>query len=261
MDILGVSIFANLSSLQIAGLAGVYFIAFLLKGVFGYGAVSMMVVGAALIIPPHHAVVLAAVANFYTQIQLIPRSLRDGDRKVAGKLIVWTLPSVVLGVWLFASLEARWLSLAIGLFILFLVISEAFGLMGRIAPLVQRRTAVAGPIASVTAGLIAGFLGAGAMVFISIYVRMLCAEKLLFRGTMIMVGTIFIIWRFIVLTVGGLVGIPVLVEAAILAPIGFAAAHLGSMLVNILPNALFFRLYQAILILAALMLVRQSLIG
>ncbi|WP_114965481.1 sulfite exporter TauE/SafE family protein [Alkalilacustris brevis] len=261
MDILGVTVFGDLAPAQMAGLVAVYVIAFLLKGVFGYGAVSMMVVGSALIIPPHQAVVLAAVTNFYTQIQLIPRSLRDGDRQVAGKLIIWTLPSVVAGVWLFASLEARWLSLAIGLFILFLVISEVFGLIGRMAPLVQRHTAVAGPIASTVAGLIGGFLGAGAMVFISVYVRMLCAEKMLFRGTMILVGTIFIVWRFSVLLVGGIIGIPVLMEAAILAPICFMASHIGIKLVSHIPNALFFRLYQGILILAALMLVYQTLTG
>lgn len=261
MELFGIPVFAGLSAAQVSGLAAVYFTAFLLKGVFGYGAVSMMVVGAALIIPPHQAVVLAAVANFYTQIQLIPRSVREGDRQVAGKLVLWTLPAVVIGVWLFASMEARWLGFAIGLFILFLVISEIFGLIARLAPLVQRHTGIAGPIAATAAGMIAGFLGAGAMVFISVYVRMLCDEKLLFRGTMILVGTIFVIWRFIVLVVGGLVGIAVLVEAAILAPLGFASAYLGGRLVNHIPNALFFRVYQGILILAALMLVRQNLIG
>lgn len=261
MEIFGVLPFDGLAWPQILALFAVYIGAFFLKGIFGYGAVPMMVVGGSLIIPPHHAVVLAAAANFYTQFQLIPQSLREGDRRVAGNLALWVLPAIIAGVWMFTQTDSTRLSLGIGCFILFLVLTDIFGLIGRATPLIHRHQNVAGPIASTISGLIAGFIGAGAVVFISIYVRLLCPEKMQFRGTMVLIGSVFVVWRFVVLVVAGIAGVAVLTEAALLAPLGLVSAHYGVKVVRHIPGPLFFRLYQGILMTAALMLIWQALSG
>jgi hypothetical protein len=63
VEIAGITLFADMSGAQIAALAVVYASAFLIKGVFGFGAVPLLIVGGNFVTDAHHAVVLAAVSN------------------------------------------------------------------------------------------------------------------------------------------------------------------------------------------------------
>jgi uncharacterized protein len=261
VELFGVSPFGGFTEVQVAAIVLLYLVAFFLKGMLGYGAVAALVAGGSLIIPPHHAVVLAAVANAYTQVQFVPSSLREGDRQVALRLVFWTMPAVAAGVWLFAQAGAPGLSLLIGLMILALVVAEVAGLFRRLEPVARRHQRTAGPVVAGTAGLVGGIIGAGAIVLLSLYVRMLCPEKLRFRGTILLIGNVFVFWRLAVLALGGLVGAQVLVEALLLAPVSLTAGWLGGTLVRRLPAPLFFRLYQALLIAAALLLIARGVAG
>jgi len=261
MEIFGTVPFAGFSAVQITGVVLLYILAFFLKGVFGYGAAAALVAGASLIIPPHHAVILAAVSNFLTQAQFIPDSLRHGDRRVALRLAVWIVPAAAVGVWIFSRTDATGLSLMIGGLILLLVLTEIFGLTRHIEPFIARNERVAGPATATTSGVIGGMIGAGAIVFLSIYIRMLCPEKTRFRATVLLIGSIFVVWRLAIFTVAGLIGMQVLIEALLLLPVSMAAGYLGAAAVRRIPGPLFFRLYQGLLLVAALLLVWRGLSG
>lgn len=257
--LLGALPFHGLSAAQIAGVAGVYALAFLMKGIFGYGAVSALVVGSSLFIPPHHAVLLAALSNVFTQIQFVPAALREGDRALALRLAVWVLPSIVFGVWVFSRTGETGLGLMIGVFILLLVLLEMAGLLNRLGPLIESNQRLSGPLASVVAGVTAGMIGAGGVIFLSIYVRLICPLKERFRGTILLVGSVFIFWRAAVLTAMGLLSMTLLAEALLLLPIAYVAGRIGTALMRVMPDPLFFKLYQLVLIAAALLMIGQSL--
>ena len=244
--------------MQIAGVVAVYIVAFLLKGVFGYAHTAALVVGTSLIIPPHHAVVLAAISNLINQVQFVPRSLREGDRRVAGRLSLWVLPAIAAGVALFALVDSSRLSMLIGIMIFLLVLAETLGLTRRAEPFLQRENGPALPGAGIISGLMAGFIGAGAVIFLSFYVRAACPEKLRFRSTMLLIGTIFVGWRSLLLVVAGLVSLQIMIEALILTPVAAIAGHLGTKAVPYIPNAMYFRLYQVLLMAAAMLLVARG---
>lgn len=261
LEIFGLSPFAGFTTWQTVGLLALYFVIFLLKGVFGYGITAALVVGGSLVVPPHHAVVLAALTNLLNQVQFLPAGIRDGDRKAALYLNWWVLPAIAVGVWLFTTMDSRGLDLAIGLFIFALVLVETLGLMHRATPWVAARARVAGPVAAVFSGLIAGFIGAGAVIFLSIYVRILCPEKVRFRATMVLISTIFSIWRVALLVVAGLLTATIALEALLLVPLAGIAGWLGTRAMMRLPGGMFFGLYQAMLLAAAALLVWRGLTG
>ena len=57
MEIAGIPIFPEMTGLEIAALAAIYASAFLIKGVFGFGAVPLLIVGGTFVVEAHHAVV------------------------------------------------------------------------------------------------------------------------------------------------------------------------------------------------------------
>jgi uncharacterized protein len=257
--ILGVTAFDGLGWAPLAGLALVYFAAFFVKGLFGYGAVSALVVGASFFVSPHHAVLLAALSNTFTQIQLMPQGWREGDRAIAGRLAFWAVPSIVLGVWIFANSGETGLGLMIGFTILALVGLEMTGALARIEPFIARHAAVLGPALSAFSGMLAGMVGAGGVILLSIYIRLLCPEKRLFRGTVLMVATVFVLWRALVLAVGGMIGWDLLYEALLLAPVAWAGSKAGTSFMRGMPDPVFFRAYQGVLVLASALMIWQSL--
>lgn len=257
--ILGITPFEGIGPQALAGLAAVYFIAFFVKGIFGYGAISALVVGASFLVPPHQAVLLAAVSGAATQVQLFSGGWRDGDRAIAGQLAIWAVPAIGLGVWLFASADETGLGLMIGLTILALVLLEASGLIVRLEPVIARNARVLGPVASVVSGLVAGLVGAGGVILLSIYIKLFCPEKRRFRGTVLLVATVFVLWRVLLLVAMGLIGWQLLLEALILAPAAWLGGRIGSRAMTGVSDPVFFRAYQGLLILASVLMIWQTL--
>jgi len=259
MTLFGITPFADFSLLQIAGLAAIYALAFFIKGVFGYGAVPTLVVLGSLVVPPHHAVLLAAISNLITHVQFIPGAIRYGDRRLALRLVFFFVPTIAFGVWVFSQMDSSRLSLAAGVLILFIMLTEIFGLLRHAEPLIRKHNAIVGPLAASLAGLIAGLIGAGAMVFLSLYIKIFCPEKQQFRATILLVATMIIVWRSIILLGSHIVGPNILLEAALLSPVAFAAGSAGGLAMRAIPNALFFRLYQVLMAAGAVLLIFKGL--
>jgi len=259
MTVLGVTAFAEVGPAGMTALALIFFFAFFLKGVFGYGAVPALVVLGSLVVPAHTAILLAALTNFVSHLQYVPESLREGDRRLALGLIVYFFPSIIVGVWLFHGLDADTLGLVTGLIMLAIIGAEARGVFAHMVEHVRQRARRYAAVSGSLAGLVAGLIGTGAMVFVTPYVRLFQPEKRAFRATVLLLAGAMVTWRICVLALTGAFSAELLLEALLLAPIGMLAGWAGSRMVDRLPARVFFGGYQILLAVGAALLVLRGL--
>ena len=259
MELLAAAPFEALSPLQIGTLAMVYGASFFVKGVFGYGAVPILIVAGSFVVTPHQAVVLAAVTNLMTHLQYMADGIRSGQRGLVVRLAVFLLPAIAVGVWIFARIDGGALSILTGTIILASVLADAFGLLDPLAPFVRRNVATVGPAFGTVAGLISGIVGAGAISFISLYVRVFAPDREGFRATIILVTAVILCWRTAMLALAGQVTGTVVAEALLLLPAGLLAGWAGARLSRRLSDRGFFSAYRMVLIFGAgLMIVRGA---
>ena len=157
--------FGEIDGLAVAALVAVYFMAFFIRGIIGFGSAMPAVLGSAWILPPHDAVLIALLTSVFAQVQLLPQGFRDANWKITKPLIAGTILSVAIGVWIFASLKAAWLTIVLGLILSIAVLIDMARLTQRMAAVLQLdRFSVAFSLASI-AGLMAGIAGAGSNYF------------------------------------------------------------------------------------------------
>ncbi|MBE0531945.1 MAG: sulfite exporter TauE/SafE family protein [Rhodospirillales bacterium] len=259
MSILGIPVFADLSVESFAALIALYFLSFVVKGMFGLGAQPPLVIFGALIVDPHHAVLLSVVSNAISQLQFIPESIRNGDRPVVRGLVLGYLPSIALGVWLFGRLDTSGLSLVLGVVLTAVIAAEGFSVFRRWEGSIRAHPRRVGTVMASVSGLLAGLTGAAGVILTSLYVKILCPEARTFRATILAVATVIMVWRMAMLGVGGFIGLPLLLECLVLAPCSVLGGFVGSKLFGRLPRERFFWAFRIVLVVAALNLVFKGL--
>ncbi|ESR25585.1 sulfite exporter TauE/SafE family protein [Lutibaculum baratangense] len=260
MTVAGIPVFEGLALWQFAALAAAYALAFLIKGVFGYGAVPPMILMGSLLMPPHEAVLLGGLVNLASQTFIIPDGIRHGDRALAGRMVIYIMPALVLGVFVFKYLPSDGLQLVVGIVLLAILLMEGSPAWRRLEPVFARRHRLFGSISAIIAGLMAGVVGAGAMVFLSIYLRTRASERMSFRGTVILIVTAILTWRTILFVGAGLIGWSLVLQAAIMLPLAAVFLLVGTRLAQTLSNSVYFRAYQVFMIMAAVLLIVRGLI-
>lgn len=258
MTLFGIAIYNEVSAWQLVALCAAYALAFIIKGIFGYGAVPPMILMGSLVMPPHQAVLLAALVNLATQGFLLPDGLRDGQLAIAGRMMLFIMPALVVGTFLFQILSADDLQVAVGALLLGLLLLEGSSLKARIEPYAQAHRPVFSALAAIIAGLISGVVGGGAMVFLSVYLRTLIPEKTAFRGTVILIISGILIWRVLLLLGFDLLTLVLAVEALTLIPVALIALGVGRGLSRMLSNQAFFKLYQWFMMASAAMLILRG---
>ncbi len=158
-----ISLFEGLSAQAIAAVALIYFVAFSIRGVIGFGSGMPAVLFSSWILDPHHAVLSALTTGAAAQVQLMPTGIRHGDWQVARPLMIAVALAIVFGIWIFGALPAAWLTLVLGLVMSVIVLMDLGRFLSRFAePIDVRAPGVAAGLAG-TSGLIAagtGFFGA-----------------------------------------------------------------------------------------------------
>jgi len=259
MTVLGIPVFADLTAWSFAGLIALYFLSFLVKGMFGLGAQPPLVIFGALIVDPHYAVLLAVVSNAMSHVQFVPESIRHGAWPAVRGLVLGYLPSIALGVWLFGRLDASGLTLVLGVTLTAIIVAEGLSLFRRWEKPVREHPEVVGPVMAGVSGMLAGVTGAGGVVLTSLYIKILCPEARTFRATILLVATVVMTWRIVVLGAGGFISSSLLVECLVLLPCSLLGGFLGSRLFGRLPRERFFWAFRVVLTVAALNLVFKGL--
>lgn len=250
-----ISLFEGLSAQAIAAVALIYFVAFSIRGVIGFGSGMPAVLFSSWILDPHHAVLLALTTGAAAQVQLMPTGIRHGDWQVALPLMIAVAIAIVFGIWIFGALPGAWLTLILGLVMCAIVLMDLGRLLSRFAERIDvRAPGIAAGLAG-TSGLIAAVTGSGGMYFLAVYLKLACPTPEKLRATNILMGLVFMFWRFAVAAIAGLISFSLLVESLLLLPVVYLGVTVGTRFFGALSDARFYRIFQVILLLMAMGLV------
>lgn len=255
----GFPAFDGVAPLGLAGLAAIYFLSYFIKGVVGFGALTPAILFGSFLIPPHHAVLLALMANATSQLQFIPEGVRFGDWGVVLRYVPAYLGGVAVGVVLFASLDARWLTLVLGLSVAALMAAELLRLPERAGRLVDLRSPLIGNGLAGASGALTGVTGAGGLFFMVALLKLAGLTPRTFRATTFLLSAFSILWRTALLAIGGFITVTLVIESIMLLPLVLLGGAAGSRLFHRLPANVFFTAVQVLLLAGALGLVWQGL--
>ena len=253
-ELFGIPVFAGSALWEVVLLLSIYSIAFFIKGAIGVGNVSMMVLFGAMILEPHHAVVLAAITNFVVQMQFIPEAKRDGDYGII-RMAIWPyIMGVFVGITLFDYLSATWLTIILGVSVGSLVGLDMFGVMRHWFDRINLKSAKSlFPYTSIS-GMIVGVTGAGGLLMLAFYVKQVLKVPRSIRGTMLLISVIVSVARFSGLSVAGFVDLKILAEVLISLPVGIIGGWLGLRFFTKLSDKNYHRILNGIMMFAAFIL-------
>lgn len=258
-SIFGVAVFEGVDLAGFAGLSAIYFGSYFLKGAFGVGALTPAILFGSFLLPPHHAVLLALIANAASQIQFIPEGLRHGDWPVVWRHVPAYLGGVVIGVVIFAWLDARWLTLVLGSCLAALMIAELARVPERLAEIFDVRSPAVAHTLAGASGLVTGVSGAGGLFFMVALLKFAGLAPRPFRATTFLLSAFSILWRTLLFAIGGFITLSLLGEVLLLLPVVVLGGIAGNRLFHLLPARGFFVGVQVLLLFAALGLVWSGL--
>ncbi len=134
--------------------AGICFVAGVVRGFTGFGFPLIVVTASSLFLAPVAIVPIALLLDILAGVRMLPAVRSDVDRRGALILILAAAPAIPLGAWLLASIDTDTMRLAIGIVVLIAVVSIAKGLSLVRPP----GTALLGGT-GVVAGLMSGAMG------------------------------------------------------------------------------------------------------
>jgi uncharacterized membrane protein YfcA len=243
--------FHRLDAVGVTLLILIYGVTAVIRGAFGFGAITPAVLFSTLVTEPHHAVLLALSAGVIAQLQMIPFGLRHGDWKIARPLIAAGFAAIAVGLLIFKKIEAGWLMVLLGLVLAGVMVMDRYHVLDRLARKIDLRGMVTAFGLSTISGLIAGIAGGGGMYFYSVYLKLACPTPALMRGTAILLGSIFLYWRFIVAIVVGLISIRLLIESLFLVPASWFGAWIGIRFFHRADTGRFYGGFQLVLLIGA----------
>ncbi|MEQ9813701.1 MAG: sulfite exporter TauE/SafE family protein [Azospirillaceae bacterium] len=253
------TLYEGVSLWGVAAVCLIVFCSFFIKGAIGIGSLTPIVIFSAFILSPHHAVLLALVVNLVSQVQFIPTAIRFGDWTVARRVFISNFIGAAIGIWIFGQVSSAELALILGAVLGGIVVADLAGLVDRVG----RRWDVTGAgtvwALSGLAGLISGITGAGGLLFLALYLRTVCADRLVLRGTIMLLSTLVVFWRAIVLTASGLIDLTLVAEGTLLIPLVILGGYAGARLFRRLNEARFAMLLRAVVLVGALGLVWRGL--
>ncbi len=247
--------FANLDGMSIALVVAVYFFAFFIRGIIGFGSALPAVLGSAWVLPPHDAVLLALLTSVFAQVQLLPQGFREANWKISRPMLAGTIVSVVIGVWIFASLSAAWLTIVLGIVLSAAVLADMARVVERLATRMRLDGFGVAFWLAALAGLIAGVAGAGSQYFLSFYIRWAAPSPREFRATNIVISGLATFWRALVTLAAGLISIKLTLEALLVMPAAYAGAWGGEKLAGRLSAERYFGFFRWFLLVAAIALI------
>jgi len=251
--------FLDVPPYAIAAIVVIYFLSFFIRGTLGFGSAMPAVLGGVWFLPPHDAVLIALLTSVFAQVQLLPQGFREANWRIAKPMIAGMLVSVVIGVWIFASLKAATLTILLGVFMSFAVLFDISGLAERMSRHVRLdRMSIAFGLAA-CAGLIAGVAGAGSNYFMSFYLRWASPKPSAFRATNIILSGFMVLWRCVITLIAGLITVKLVIESALVMPAVFAGNWAGRYVAMRLSTQRYFGFFRALLLSASIALIWKGI--
>lgn len=233
------------SNAQLAWCAVVFFIAYTVRGMSGFGAGLVAVPLLAFVVPLNVAVPLASLTVFILFIFLFIRDRREVLWPELRLLAPPTLIGVVVGLLLFASLDNRLLMLGLGVFLMiyasYMLAVDGFGL-----PSYRFSRRWARPV-----GFFGSFFdtlfGGGGGTLVVIYLNSRGITRTAFRATVAALWFMEMIVRVSGYALSGYYTKKVLLLTLLLLPVMWIATRIGERIGNVLSPAVFSRVLAALL--------------
>jgi uncharacterized membrane protein YfcA len=253
------SLFEGSDGWRIVALALIYLLAFAVKGAIGVGSLTPTIVFGALLIDAHHAVSLAVMANIISQLQFVREGFRNGSRAIARKIIIPNFAAAALGVWIFGRISSPTLTTVLGLALGMLVLCDMLGVWTRLGQRMDMSRPLTVTAVSAFSGFISGVTGAGGLLFVAVYLRMITTDKTVFRGTILLLSTLVVSWRALVMAFTGHIDREVVIESALLFPVIFAGGFLGSLVYGRISEKRFSAALQGVLLFGSAVLLWRGI--
>lgn len=254
-------IFQNTSFWDLIFLELLYFVAYTIKGFFGIGALPLILLLSVWVLEPHHAVLLGMLILMYNHVMFLPEAFRHGDWRLCGLLSIGYIPTVVLGVWIFGRLEHSWLGLILGILLICVILADVIIPEQRIRSISGRFPRLGAITMAAIGGALNGIVGAGNLIFLSLYLKTVYKEARTFRATLFLISILMGVWRLFVQCTQGMITASLFWESLILAPAAFLGSYLGIRLFTSMPSDNYFKAFRIILIFLALSIVMRYLIS
>tara|TARA_Y100001934_G_scaffold77770_1_gene96592 strand:+ start:327 stop:1175 length:849 start_codon:yes stop_codon:yes gene_type:complete len=256
----GTTPFAQISWGAIGTIALIYFGSFFIRGTFGFGSGVPAILLGSYILEPHHAVLLLLTCSSISHVQFIWHGVRHADWGVAWVILVFLIPGVIGGVWVFRELSAAWLTLVLGVVITAIVAISFTDVMVRLEERVNIRSPwICGTLATLS-GWIAGAVGAGANYLTVAYLRHACPTAAKLRATGFTLSTVSIIGRIIVTSIAGLISPQIIAETIVLAPVVITGGWMGARFFRALPGARVDQVFRVFLLLVAISVIGKGIV-
>lgn len=238
----------GLTEFQLACIAAIIFLAFVVRGMSGFGAGMIAVPLLAFVIPLQLAVPLCSLLVFVLFVILIIRDRREVVWPELKLLVPPTIVGALVGLWLFASLDNRMLVLMLGSF---LVCYSCYMLAVSMLGLPQLRC-------SQRWALPVGFLGSffdtlfggGGGTLVVIYINARGIARAGFRATVAALWFVEMIARIGGYAWSGFYDATTLLLFALLLPLMWAGTVVGERLGNRVSSEVFAR-FLAVMLLAS----------
>ena len=246
--------------MAIGTIALIYFGSFFIRGTFGFGSGVPAILLGSYILEPHHAVLLLLTCSSISHVQFIWHGIRYADWGVAWIILVFLIPGVIGGVWVFRELSAAWLTLVLGAVITTIVAISLTDIMLRLEERMNIRSPWICGILATLSGWIAGAVGAGANYLTVAYLRHACPTAIKLRATGFTLSTVSIIGRIVVTSIAGLISPQIIAETILLAPVVISGGWLGARFFRTLPDHRFDKVFRVFLLLIAISVIVKGII-
>lgn len=259
MTIAGINLFGDLSGTGIALLTVVFFGSYFVKGVIGIGALSPAILFGTMLVGPHHAILLGVVTNAASHFQYLPQGMRDGNWRITRQLMYGNFAGSLLGIWIFGRIDSGLLTLILGLTLGGVLIADMTDVLARLSKRVNLHShSFVVPLSAIS-GVISGITGAGGLFFIAIYIKHVCPTPQTYRGTVILLAMVVVIWRAVVLGATDFVDRVLLLESALMMPAIILGGIVGTWFYRNLSVKRFFQFFQLVILFGALNLLWRGL--
>ena len=147
-----------------------------------------------------------------------------------------------------------------GIIIAVVVAMDRLRLLERLPRYIDLRARTVTSALAAISGTVGTVSGGGGLYFLVVYLKLACKTAASLRGTNLILSGLFILVRVALLVPTGLITLPLLVEAALLAPVVFLGTWAGTRAFHSVDPRRFFDALQVLLLLAALALMIRGIL-
>ena len=257
-EIFGVQPFAETPLWAVALTALAHFAGFVIRGAFGFGSNLPIIILTALLLGPHHAIVLVVLTATFSQVHLFPQGVKGADWRLVGSLVTGVYIGIAIGTYVFVSLSADTLAPVLGALVIAIVLMDRFDAIRRLGRVIDLKAWTTVAPLSVVSGFVGTVSGGGGIYFLAPFLKHMLPEPVRFRCTNLVLSGVFMAGRAGFFLIAGMLDWQTTIEALLLMPAVFLGGFVGGRWAKTVAPDAFFRGLSVMLLVGALLLAGKN---